>query len=38
MDILRHGPDCEVVAPLDLREQVADRLRQAASLYGSTGV
>lgn len=38
MDILRHGPDCEVVAPLDLREQVAERLQQAASLYTSTDV
>lgn len=32
-DILRHGPDVEVLAPLDLRKAVADRLRAAAAQY-----
>ena len=37
MDILKYGPDVEVVAPADLRELVAERLRAAISVYdGST--
>ena len=34
MDVLRHGPEVEVVAPLALREAVRERLRQAAARYG----
>jgi predicted DNA-binding transcriptional regulator YafY len=33
MDILRHGPDVEVVAPPTLRRAVAGRLRQALGQY-----
>jgi predicted DNA-binding transcriptional regulator YafY len=33
MDILRYGPDFEVLAPLELRQSVAERLRAAADLY-----
>ena len=33
MDILRHGPDVEVMAPSDLRAAVAERLRAAISRY-----
>jgi len=33
MDILKYGPDVEVVAPQTLREQVAERLEQALGLY-----
>src|SRR5690606_25295972 len=33
MDILRHGPDVEVVAPPDLRERVAARLAAALGRY-----
>jgi predicted DNA-binding transcriptional regulator YafY len=33
LDILKYGPDVEVVAPAELREAVAARLRQAAALY-----
>ena len=33
MDILRYGPDVEVLAPPALREAVAAKLRAAASLY-----
>jgi len=33
MDILRHGPDCRVIAPLDLRNLVMERLRAASRLY-----
>lgn len=32
-DILRFGPDVEVLAPLDLRQAVAARLRAAAAQY-----
>ncbi len=32
-DILRYGPDVEVVAPAELRRQVAERLRTAADRY-----
>jgi predicted DNA-binding transcriptional regulator YafY len=35
MDILKYGPDVEVVAPSELRRAVAERLTQAAGLYGS---
>ena len=34
MDILRHGPEVEVVAPPALREVVRQRLREATTLYG----
>lgn len=33
MDILKYGPDVEVMAPDELREEVAERLRGAADLY-----
>jgi len=33
MDILRHGPDVEVIGPRELREAVADAHRRAAELY-----
>ncbi len=33
MDVLRHGPDVEVAAPLALREEVHRRHREAATLY-----
>ncbi len=33
LDICRYGPDVEVLAPTDLRQQVAERLRQAAARY-----
>ena len=33
MDILRFGPDVEVVGPPALREATQDRLRKAAALY-----
>ncbi len=33
MDILKFGPDVEVVAPVSLREQVAERLRAAVAAY-----
>lgn len=35
MDILKYGPDVEVIAPPDLRELVAARLRAAAAVYSS---
>src|SRR3990167_5212321 len=34
MDILRNGPDVEVMAPPELRAAVADRLRAASGQYG----
>ena len=34
MDILRHGPEVEVVAPEALREQVTESLRRALAQYG----
>lgn len=34
MDILKHGPDVEVLAPLELRERVALQLAAAAEQYG----
>jgi len=33
MDILKHGPEVEVLAPLELRDLVAKRLRGACALY-----
>lgn len=33
MDILRYGPDVEVMAPEELRREVAERLRRANRLY-----
>lgn len=33
MDILKYGPQVEVLAPAELREQVAQRLREAAAQY-----
>jgi predicted DNA-binding transcriptional regulator YafY len=33
MDILRHGPDVEVIGPPELREAVADAHRRAAERY-----
>lgn len=33
MDILKHGPDVEVMAPSELRAAVADRLRAASGQY-----
>lgn len=33
LDILRQGPDCEVLAPDTLRAAVADRLRHGLALY-----
>jgi predicted DNA-binding transcriptional regulator YafY len=33
-EILKFGPDCEVVAPEGLRETVAERLRRGAAIYG----
>jgi predicted DNA-binding transcriptional regulator YafY len=35
MDVLRYGPEVEVVAPPALREAVGQRLRQAAAVYGA---
>lgn len=35
MDILKYGPDVEVVGPETLRQAVARRLRQAVTRYGS---
>jgi predicted DNA-binding transcriptional regulator YafY len=34
MDILRHGPEVEVVEPAALRETVREQLARAAALYG----
>ena len=33
MDILKYGPDIEVVGPESLRKQVAEKLRKALELY-----
>jgi predicted DNA-binding transcriptional regulator YafY len=33
MEILRHGPDVEVVGPAALREMVRKRLQQTLQLY-----
>ena len=37
MDILKYGPDVEVVAPNALRALVVDRLRAAAAQYRAPG-
>lgn len=34
MDVLKYGPDCEVVAPAGLRENVVGLLKAAARKYG----
>jgi len=34
MDILKYGPDCQVLAPADLREKVRQLLQAAAARYG----
>jgi len=34
MDVLKYGPDVEVVAPEELRREVGERLRSAIRLYG----
>lgn len=36
LDILRYGPDVEVLAPADLRQAVAERLQRAAAIYFSS--
>jgi predicted DNA-binding transcriptional regulator YafY len=36
MDILKYGPDVEVVGPADLRDQVAARVQEAAARYHSS--
>ena len=36
LDILKHGPDVEVMAPASLRREVAARLRRAAQQYNDT--
>lgn len=36
LDILRYGPDVEVLKPESLRREVADRLRRAASQYAAS--
>ncbi len=33
MEVLRYGPEVEVIAPAELRQRVAERLRKAASRY-----
>ncbi len=35
MDVLKYGPDVEVIAPPELRREVAGRLREAAAHYGA---
>ncbi len=35
MDILRHGPEVEVLGPASLRREVARQLRRAAAIYGA---
>ena len=37
LDILKHGPDVEVMAPASLRREVAEKLRRAAQRYNETG-
>jgi predicted DNA-binding transcriptional regulator YafY len=34
LDVLRYGPEVEVLAPPELRETVRERLRQALAVYG----
>jgi predicted DNA-binding transcriptional regulator YafY len=36
LDILKHGPEVEVIAPASLRREVAERLRQAVQQYNDT--
>ena len=36
MDILRHGPDVEVLQPRTLRQQVEDQLAETTRLYSLT--
>lgn len=36
LDILRYGPEVEVIEPASLREEVAARLRQAAAIYSGS--
>jgi len=36
LDILRYGPDVEVLAPPELRQEVAERLQRAAAIYFSS--
>jgi predicted DNA-binding transcriptional regulator YafY len=36
LDILKHGPEVEVIAPPSLRREVAERLRRAAQQYRDT--
>jgi len=36
LDILRYGPDVEVLAPPALRREVAERLQRAAAIYRSS--
>ncbi len=36
MDILRHGPEVEVLAPEDLRRTVREALKSALNLYPET--
>ena len=38
MDVLKYGPDVEVLEPGELREAVAKRLRAAADLYQDSGM
>ena len=33
LDVLRYGPDVEVLAPDELRHQIAERLRRAVAIY-----
>lgn len=35
MDILKYGPECEVVAPGELREKVKQLLLAASGRYGN---
>ncbi len=35
MDILKYGPDCEVLGPEELRKKVADLLKAAVGRYGN---
>ena len=36
VEVLALGPQVEVVAPTELREQVAELVRRTAALYGSS--
>ena len=35
-EILRHGPQVEVLSPQDFREEVMEDIRQMAEKYGQT--